>query len=189
MNFSTAKYAHIFILRKYLRIYFYSFMPNIGQKLKSHREKMGLTQAQMADNLTIGLRTYQSIEETGEIKKIKYQKAIDAALGSTTQKNASDDDGETLKEILKVQVRTMEAILKIMDRQDRRSEKMESNLVRALETVRTIAVRQEADEEIVLKSLARLEKIPETQLFADAGKRKSQIERAARKPDKADASR
>jgi|GEM_PF-4517342 len=53
------------------------------------------------------------------------------------------------------------------------------NLKLVLQTLRTVAVRQEADEEIILESLARLEGKPENELFQDAGRRKGRIEKAA----------
>ena len=55
------------------------------------------------------------------------------------------------------------------------------NLTAVLETLRTVGVRQEADEEVILRSLARLEGKPENELFEDAGRRKSQIEKDADK--------
>lgn len=56
---------------------------------------------------------------------------------------------------------------------------IEANLKLVLETLRTVAVRQEADEEVILESLARLEGKPEKELFQDAGRRKGRIEKAA----------
>jgi len=47
--------------------------------------------------------------------------------------NGKDNESDTLKDILRVQARTMEAILKLMDRQDRRSERMEASLDKLIE--------------------------------------------------------
>lgn len=75
---------------------------------------------------------------------------------------------------------TMKNIEKNMARKESQT-RIGANVVTVLETLRTVAARQEADEEIVLHSMARIEGLPEKKLFQDAGKRKSQIEKAADK--------
>lgn len=57
--------------------------------------------------------------------------------------------------------------------------KMKEDVTLVLETLRTVAARQEADEETILHSLGRIEGLPEKKLFQDAGRRKSQIEKTA----------
>ena len=64
---------------------------------------------------------------------------------------------------------------------EKKIEEADANLRLVLETLRTVAVRQEADEEIILHSLARIERKPEKELFLDAGRRKGQIEKVANK--------
>ena len=92
-------------------------------------------------------------------------RAIAETMRSIESKMAQREDQAVIKE--KVQTTETRTLI------------IESNLKLVLETLRTVGVRQEADEEVVLESLARLEGKPEKALFLDAGKRKGRIEKAA----------
>lgn len=135
---------------------------------KGHKEKVGNDQGKGDDPSPM-----QILDRLSQAFRDQAKALADQAEGFKAQAEAFKGNTELLV-----------AIKNIMDRQDRRSEVIESNLIRTLETVRTVAGRQEADEEIILQSLARLEKLPsEKKLLQDAGKRRDQIEKAARKFD------
>lgn len=148
-------------------------MPHIGIKLKTFREENEKTQAQMADLIKVSVRTYQHIEETGEIKKTKYKTAIDKLLVSGTQKNAhggmadgDKDDDETVKGILKSLSKITEGMLKLMDRQDRRSDRMESNLKEILDRQTTLQAEVQAVHQWDAQSAAAGDKEKEADYLA-----------------------
>jgi transcriptional regulator with XRE-family HTH domain len=59
-------------------------MAHLGDKLKEFREEKGWTQPEMADYLTIGYRTYQTIEKKGDIKLVSDLIKIMKVLGMDT---------------------------------------------------------------------------------------------------------
>jgi transcriptional regulator with XRE-family HTH domain len=60
-------------------------MAHLGEKLKEFREQKGWTQPQMADYLSIGYRTYQTIEKKGDVKLVADLKKIMKIPGMDTQ--------------------------------------------------------------------------------------------------------
>lgn len=58
--------------------------------LKTHRNKIGLTQEEMARLLNISLRTYQNIEKRNDTT-VKIAKSIAAILGGTIEEIFSDE--------------------------------------------------------------------------------------------------
>lgn len=116
-----------------------------------------------------------SVEEmkVGPKVKAKIHKAFPAYFPENNTNNARP-----------VQKYEKDYIQLLKDDRTLLAEVIKINLKLVLETLRTVAVRQEADEEVILHSLARLEGKPEKQLFQDAGKRKGQIEKRFEKSDK-----
>lgn len=82
-------------------------MDHLGEELKAFRDKKGWTQPQMADYLSIGYRTYQSIEKHGEVKLVTDLMKILRGLGKNMQMFAQPvkdsltaSDGDVLGMIL-----------------------------------------------------------------------------------------
>lgn len=70
------------------------------ENLKAYRKTKGWNQAQMADYLSVGFRTYQEIEKTGKVSKVDVLKVILEKIAATnTQKNVSIETGANEKEI------------------------------------------------------------------------------------------
>lgn len=67
-------------------------MADIKEKLKSYRTDNNLTQEAMADLLDIKYRTYQSIEGTGEVKKIADMNKINAIIGVEIDRDFTGKD-------------------------------------------------------------------------------------------------
>lgn len=152
---------------------------HLGEKLKLYRKKHDLDQPQMADKVGVSYRTYQDIERTGIIKKAKDIATVKNILDEKeqlpaqwqTQKNTDPlkpGDAEiTLNDYIneiKEHNRFLKALL--LDK----TNKIETNLARALEYMGNLHLRGEAARSVALRSLSRLEKKPEEYLISEVGK-------------------
>ena len=173
----------------------------LGERFKTARQRIGLKARPFAIKGGIDISQYSKIErgEAGlsreKISEVAKIHGINMDFITTGKGPILIGEEEvfektkvepTMKEILMVlakgftaQAETLKSIESKMARQDSQAN-IEANLGLVLETLRTVAVRQEADEEIMLASLSRLEGDQENKLFEDVGRRKSQIENLAR---------
>lgn len=53
---------------------------NVGEKIKGHREGLGLTQKEAADALGVSLRTWQAWEAGTAFPQPRFRRALDAFL-------------------------------------------------------------------------------------------------------------
>lgn len=75
-------------------------MPSLQEKLKQFRQLKSLTQEEMAETVGIPYRTYQTIEGSGEVKKVAYLDKINAVIGVRYPDKDNNDEagGITLNE-------------------------------------------------------------------------------------------
>lgn len=152
---------------------------HLGDKLKLYRKKRDLDQPQMATIVGVSYRTYQEIERTGIIKKSKDIEAIKKILSEKEQIITSENT-QKLEDVLPVgdlrvtlqdylnEVRQQKEFLQqlLMDKIG----KLDANLSTALGGVIQLSLHVESAREVVLKSLARLEKKPQSSLTDEADK-------------------
>jgi len=65
-------------------------MAHIGEVLKEFRNELGRTQRQMADDLSISLRTYQGIEQTGEVASTVVMQRIQTMITEHDKREHDD---------------------------------------------------------------------------------------------------
>ena len=112
-----------------------------AQELKARRERMGISQAEIADRLGISMRQYQKYE-AGTVKpKLSHIKAIESELYSEGELNSSnriiqDNEKETLKDL----VETQKSLIKYQN-----------------EFITAQLIRNEAFESVILARMAEIE--------------------------------
>ncbi len=146
-------------------------MDNLGELIKAKRQKQDISAQQLADY--IGVKVFNVYKwENGSkpsdpdvYQKLKDWLNLESGIKKVDTKEA---------ELLTVLIELMKKQNHILDRQtknvEERVEVINANLNSTLAGVTSLALQAHSSREVALRSLARLEKIPEETLLQEADK-------------------